>query len=166
MARYLLCDRGFLSTSATVVPVELARKIRFHENLSEAEDTDFDIRLWLSGCNFAMAEQPGTVWKDRYDPGRLSAARSTFRLADWLETLRPKISRKAYLGARGWAVAKGVAVQSRRRALMLYISAVVNGCYSPRLAVIVFLQIFLPDRVYRALADTAIGWLGAGRQET
>ena len=162
MATYLLCDRGFTPTSTLVVPADLARRIRFHEKLSEAEDTDFAVRLSLAGCRFVMAERPGTIWKDRYDPNRLSAGRSTARLAQWLETMKPQIPRKAYLGGRGWAVAKGVALSSRWRALNFYLAAVANGCYRPGLATIIFLQIFLPDRVYRAVADGAIAWLRAG----
>jgi glycosyltransferase involved in cell wall biosynthesis len=162
MPTYLLCDRGFTPTSTLVVPTELARRLRFHEKLSEAEDTDFVIRLWLAGCRFVMAERPGTVWKDRYDPNRLSAGRSTPRLEEWLESMKPDIPPKAYLGGRGWAVAKGVALKSRLRALKLYLAAVSNGCYRPRLAAIIFLQIFLPDRLYRTLADGAVAWLRAG----
>jgi hypothetical protein len=76
--------------------------------------------------------------------------------------MKPDIPRKAYLGGRGWAVAKGVALKSRLRALKLYLAAVSNGCYRPRVAAIIFLQIFLPDRLYRTLADGAVAWLRAG----
>ncbi len=162
MASYLLCDRGFTPTSTLVVPSDLARTIRFHEKLSEAEDTDFAVRLSLAGCRFVMAERPGTIWKDRYDPNRLSAGRSSERLEQWLETMKPQIPHKAYLGGRGWAVAKGVAQSSRWRALNFYLAAVASGCYRPGLAAIIFLQIFLPDRLYRAIADGAIAWLRAG----
>lgn len=164
MAAYLLCDRGFVPTITTVAPAELARNIRYHENLREAEDTDFAVRLSLAGCRFVMADAPGAVWKDRYDPGRQSAGRSTVRLEQWLESMRPSISRKGYLGGMGWAVAKGVATKSPLRAFGLYLNAVLHGCYSPALAPIVFLQIFLPDNLYRAVADGAIRWLRAGLQ--
>ncbi|MEI9995827.1 MAG: glycosyltransferase family A protein [Rhizomicrobium sp.] len=163
MASYLLCDRGFVPTITTVVPAALARETLYDENLREAEDTDFAIRLALGGCRFAMAEAPGAVWKDHFDPRRQSAGRSTERLAAWLEKMKPRIPRKAYLGGRGWAVAKGVVPARPLRALFYYTAALLAGCYRPRLAVIVFLQIFLPDRAYRALADGAIGRLGIGK---
>lgn len=164
MATYLLCDRGFVPTITTVVPTGLARKVRYDEDLREAEDTDFAIRLTLEGCAFVMAEQPGAIWQDHYDPNRQSSARSRPRFAQWLDSLRTRIPRKAYLGGRGWAVAKGVATTNPLRALHCYLSAVLHGCYSPGLAVIVFLQIFLPDAVYRAVADGSIRWLRAGMQ--
>jgi GT2 family glycosyltransferase len=159
MASYLLCDRGFVPTITTVVPAGWARKVLYPTDLREAEDTDFAIRLALAGCAWRMAEAPGAVWKDHFDPHRQSAGRSTQRLAQWLEAMRPRIPRKAYLGGRGWAVAKGVALENPFRALSYYLSAVFAGCYRPGLAAVVFLQIFLPDRLYRTIADGAIGWL-------
>jgi glycosyltransferase involved in cell wall biosynthesis len=162
MAEYLLCDRGFVPTITTVAPAAWAKRIRYHENLREAEDTDFAVRVALAGCRFVMAEAPGAVWKDHFDPHRQSAGRSSARLAEWIETMKPRLTRKSYLGARGWAVAKGVALSHPLRALFYYLAALRAGCYRPRLAAIVFLQIFLPDRMYRAVADHAIGWLRIG----
>ncbi|HWD29609.1 MAG TPA: glycosyltransferase family 2 protein [Rhizomicrobium sp.] len=159
MAAYLLCDRGFVPTITTVVPADLARRVLYNENLREAEDTDFAIRLALEGCRFVMAQEAGAVWKDHFDPNRSSAGRSTERMAKWLDCIRPRIPRKAYLGGRGWAVAKGVATTRPMTAFYYYLVAVLNGCYAPKLAAIVFLQIFLPDRVYRAVADQAAGRL-------
>ncbi|HJW41524.1 MAG TPA: glycosyltransferase family A protein [Rhizomicrobium sp.] len=162
MATYLLCDRGFVPTITTVVPAELAKAILYDEDLREAEDTDFAVRLALAGCRFVMAEEPGALWHDRYDRGRQSAGRSTGRLARWLDTMKPRIPAKAWYGGRGWALAKGIAPRHPLRALGYFVSALVHGCYSPGLAAIVFLQIFLPDRVYRRVADNAIGWLRVG----
>jgi glycosyltransferase involved in cell wall biosynthesis len=162
MAAYLLCDRGFVPTITTVVPAAYAQRILYETDLREAEDTDFAVRLALAGCAFRMAEVPGAVWKDHFDPNRQSAGRSTARLEQWLEAMKPRISHKAYLGGRGWAVAKGVALKHPLRAFGYYLKALFAGCYDLDLAAIVFLQIFLPDSLYRAVADGAIGWLRAG----
>src|ERR1700689_1476938 len=70
MGEYLLCARGFVPTITVVVERELAKRVRYHENLRAAEDTDFAIRLALAGCRFVMAGEPGAVWKDIADPGR------------------------------------------------------------------------------------------------
>jgi hypothetical protein len=78
----------------------------------------------------------------------------------WIDKLKPAIPRKAYLGCMGWAYAKYVAMSDKRAAFGLYLRAVLNGCYAPGLALIVFLQIFLPDGAYRGLADRAISFLG------
>jgi len=162
MATYLLCDRGFVPTITVVVENAAAKAVRFHENLPAAEDTDFAIRLALAGYRFVMAEEPGAIWNDIVDQSRLSAGRNCATLRQWIEELRPKIPVKAYYGCLGWAYAKFVAVNDRPAALKLYLAAVARGCYRPSLAGIVFLQIFLSDRAYRALADAAISKLGAG----
>ena len=162
MATYLLSDRGFVPTITLVVARETARRVRYHENLRAAEDTDFAIRLYLAGQRFAMAEAPGAVWKDVPDPGRTSAGRKGGRMIPWLEEMKPRIPAKAYYGCLGWAVAKHVATVDRFAALKLYASAARRGCYRPGLAGIVFLQIFLSDRAYRTVADGAIQWLRAG----
>ena len=160
MASYLLCCRGMVPTTTLVVPRSLAATTLYDTDLREAEDTDFAIRLALGGCAFRMAEKPGGVWNDHYDPHRQSAGRARARLEEWLNGLKTRIPHKAWLGGRGWAIAKGVAANDPLRALRYYLSAVFAGCYGPGLAVIIFLQIFLPARLYRAGADAAIGWLG------
>jgi glycosyltransferase involved in cell wall biosynthesis len=157
MATYLLCDRGFVPTITVTVERSIARRVRYSEYLRFGEDTDFAIRLYLAGCRFAMLEEPGAIWHDLADPNRASAHRRGARMMKWLEDLRPRIPSTAYYGCRGWTIAKGVALNDKRRALRLYLSAVLHGAYRPRLAVIVFLQIFLPDPTYRRIADWAIG---------
>ncbi len=160
MSTYLLCDRGFLATSTIVVPAEMARRIRFDVNLPAAEDTDFAIRAALAGARFVMATDPGMIWRDWADPNRLSAGRRCESMKGWIDGLRPLIAEKAYYGCLGWAYAKYVAVSDRRAALKLYFDAVSRGCYHPSLAVIVFLQIFLRDGIYRRVADYAIALFG------
>ncbi len=164
MAVYLMCDRGFTPTSTMVVDADLARKVRFHEKLPPAEDTDFAIRSALAGARFVMAENPSVVCRDVPDAGRLSAGRRGASIMPWLDGLRPHIPAKAYHGYRGWPYAKFVATQKRGEAFRLWLNATLRGCYRPSFAAIVFLQIFLSDGFYRRVADGAIKWLGAGWQ--
>lgn len=161
MATYLLCDRGFIATSVIVVPAEVARTVRFNENLPAAEDTDFLIRAALGGTRFVMAETPSLYWRDFYDPNRLSIGRRCASMKDWIDSLRGQIPEKAYYGCLGWAYAKYVAMDAPFAAFRLWLVAVLRGCYRPSVAAIVFLQIFLGDKGYRHLADIAIQWLGA-----
>ena len=159
MATYLLCDRGFVPTITVAVERKLAQRIRYSEYLRFGEDIDFALRLFLDGCRFKMLEQPGAIWHDLHDTNRASANRKGARLAAWVEDLRTHIPAAAYHGCRGWTIAKGVVRNDRWKALRLYLTAVLHGCYRPRLAVIIFLQIFLSDGQYRRIADWAIGWL-------
>jgi glycosyltransferase involved in cell wall biosynthesis len=165
MASYLLCDRGFVPTITIAVEREMARRIRYHENLRAAEDTDFAIRLALAGCRFAMIEEPGAVWNDLHNPARASSGHGRDALGAWLESMRPHITARAYHGGRGWAYAKQLAPSRPIAASMLYLNAVLRGCYRPPLAAVVFLQIFLGRAGYRRLADSAIAWLRAGLRE-
>jgi glycosyltransferase involved in cell wall biosynthesis len=169
MGEYLLCARGFVPTITLVVERVLAGRVRYHEKLRAAEDTDFAIRLAAAGCRFVMAEEPGAVWKDIADPGRASAAAAslhTRHFAQWLNGIKPVMTKRAWRGGRGWAYAKMLAREGHKfQALKLYLAALVSGCYAPRLAAVVFLQIFLNAARYRRLADTLIGWLHPGLDE-
>jgi glycosyltransferase involved in cell wall biosynthesis len=153
MGDYLFCDRGFIPTITTVLPREQARLIRYDEHLRMLEDTDFAIRLSLAGCHFEMLEKPGAVWNDRADPSRTSSIARTEPLGAWLERMKPMISSRAYHGARGWPYAKRLVRTHPWTALRLYLVAVSRGCYSPYLAGVVFLQIFLGGVFYRRLAN-------------
>ena len=162
MAVYLLCRRGFVPINTVVVERALAQSVRFHESLPAAEDTDFAIRCALSGARFAMVEAPGARWRDVDDPNRLSSGRRGASMRQWIDALRPRIPSKAYYGCLGWAYAKCIAANDAYGALQLYLGAIMRGCYRPRLAGIIFLQIFLPDSTYRRLADFAIARFRAG----
>jgi hypothetical protein len=76
--------------------------------------------------------------------------------------MRPRLSPRAYHGARGWAFAKLVKPERPWAALALYLNAVLRGCYRPSLAGAIGLQIFLGRPGYRRLADWGISWLGLG----
>ena len=154
IADYLLRDRGFVPTDTLVVPRELAARVRYDESTRLGDDKDFAIRLALVGCKFVFVDTPGAVCDDRYSPQRLSAGRAG--ALDWLERLHPQIPPRAYYGYRGWVVAKGT--PNIFAALGLYLAALIRGCYRPRLALAVFLQIVLPEHAYRALADGVIAW--------
>jgi glycosyltransferase involved in cell wall biosynthesis len=164
MAEYLLCDRGFVPTISLAVPAGMARQVHYAD-LPPAEDTDFAVRLFNLGCRFVMAEEPGAVWRDVSDPRRSAASRNAESMRQWLDRMKPAIPARAWHGGRGWAYAKLVSHTSLRQALGLYFTALLNGCYRPRLAIVVLLQILLSDAGYRRLADGAISWLRAGLRE-
>jgi glycosyltransferase involved in cell wall biosynthesis len=169
MGEYLLCERGFVPTISLVVERQMAKRVRYHANLRAAEDTDFAMRLALQGCRFLMAQEAGAVWKDIADPHRTSAGRAssrTQRFGAWLEQMKPRMTPRAWRGGRGWAYAKMKARDgNKREALTLYLAALFHGCYAPKLAAVIFLQIFLNAAQYRRVADTAIAWLHMGLRD-
>lgn len=156
MATYLLCDRGFVPTITLVVPREIAARVRYDERVGLGDDKDFAIRLAQAGCKFLFIETPGALCSDIYDPKRLSSGRKGAALGNWIERLRPTIPSRAYYGCRGWIIAKGLVRDDFFGALRLYLTALFRGCYRPRMAAVIFLQIFLPDSLYRGLSDRII----------
>lgn len=165
MADYLLCDRGFVQTSTVVLPTVLARKVRYLDGLPYGQDTDFAIRLAHAGAHFRMLEDPSAIWLDVKDESRISARTRPEPRQKWLNGIRPMVSERAYHGDRGWFVAKAHARQGDfGKAFLLYWNAVRRGCYTPRLAATIGLQIFL-GRFYRTLADTYVSLRDKGRPE-
>ena len=157
MADYLLCDRGFVPTITLVVPRPWARRVRYAESLPFAQDTDFAIRLFLAGCRFVMAPKPAAIWNDVCNPARISAGRKNARLVDWLDKMQRRIPARSYYGARGWIIAKGVVQTRPFVAIGYYLVALFRGCYRPRLAPVILVQILASDQLYRKLADWIIG---------
>lgn len=153
MATYLMCDRGFVQTSGLCLPAAVARAVRYREDAKFGDDTDFAVRLQLAGCRFVMAAQPSAVWADDLDHDRLSNQRLPLSNLKWLEDLRPDIPDRAYHGYRGWHLAKSILHDRPLMALGLFLSALFRGCYGPRLALVIFLQIVLPNKQYRQLTD-------------
>lgn len=159
MGEYLLCDRGFVPTITLVVEREMAARVRYHADLRPGQDVDFAMRLALAGCRFRMAEKPGAVWFDMPDPRRVSRSTGSRRFGAWLAQMKPVMTPRAWHGARGWAFAKLVAgEQGRGRGLMLSLDAILRGCYAPRMALVVLMQVMLDARQYRMLADGVLRW--------
>jgi len=156
MATYLMCDRGFVQTSGVCLSRETARLIRYRDDAKFGDDTDFAIRLHLAGYPFIMADAPGVVWSDDLDHERLSDIRQPLGELKWLEDLRPDIPARAYHGYRGWHEAKSLMQTAPLRALGLYFKAAVRGAYSPRFAMVVLMQIVVPNHYYRLLSDVWI----------
>ena len=167
MATYLLCDRGFVPTITVVVPRELAARVRYHENLRPAEDTDFAIRLALAGyasrCWKSPARCGRTNCRSRAAPPPARAA----ALGTWLQQMRPQITvpRLSWRARLGLCQA-GARASIRCRRLALYLNAVLRGCYRPSPGVRdVPADIPGCRASYRRLADHAISWLRIGLRE-
>lgn len=157
MSDYLLRDRGFLQTSTLVVPTKLAQRVRFDDELPFGQDTDFAIRLFAEGTMFHMKDEPAVIWRDVFDDKRISSKSRPNVRENWLEKVKPHITKRAYLGDKGWFVAKAYAQQGNRgKALSYYLTAVFNRCYSIKHTLVVGLQIFCSPAFYRKLADKYI----------
>lgn len=153
LATYLMCDKGWVQTSTLCVKTPLAQKIKYLETLSCGDDMDFAIRLYNDGAKFKMIEEPRAIYMDLPDPDRLSFVRDYDEIMEWTKDLKNSIPKKAYHGHMGWRVAKTIVGKSYFKALGLYLNAVLHGAYKPKMAAIIFLQIFLPKSLYRKVTD-------------
>ncbi len=153
MADYLLCRRGWVPTSTCVVEKLWARRIRYLETLGCGDDMDFAIRLFNEGAKFHMLDKALIVYMDLKDPNRLSLTRNYKELNRWIEGLRDAIPSKAYYGHRGWRLAKTMVGKSYFKAFLMYMNAVFRGAYSPKMAMVIFCQIFFPRDLYRNTCD-------------
>ncbi|HEV7352113.1 MAG TPA: glycosyltransferase family A protein [Brevundimonas sp.] len=161
MAEYLLCDRGFVQPSSLVVPTELARTVLFLEGLPFGQDTDFAIRLYLAGARFIMKPNPSAFWRDLPRSSRVSTNLNAKSRLDWHRTLANKIPKRALVADAGWVAAKAYAREGKPiRAIALYIKALIEGAYSPRLSIVVLAQILIDPILYRTLADSLIRMRG------
>jgi glycosyltransferase involved in cell wall biosynthesis len=151
--RYLMCERGFIQTSSMALRRTLAAAVRYREDVGFGDDTDFAVRLSLAGARFLMAPGATVLWADRRAENRLSQVRSNIGNLAWLSDLKPYISARAYSAYMGWHAAKSVWPTSRRTALRYYFEALRHGAFRPGLALVVLLQIVVPDATYRRAAD-------------
>jgi glycosyltransferase involved in cell wall biosynthesis len=157
ISEYLLNGRGFIQTSTIVLPTKIAREVRFDESLRYGQDTDFVIRLSHSGISFVMAERPSVIWDDIWNEKRTSSSIDPNNRIDWLKKNRKLISIKAYKADMGWNVAKGLSSSGHKfEALYYYFIAIINGCYGAKLAITVFLQVFLSPANYRKISNVTL----------
>ncbi|MGP9801291.1 glycosyltransferase family 2 protein [Rheinheimera sp. NSM] len=154
ISEYLMSDRGFVPTISLIVPAQLAKRVRYDENLSKGDDYDFAIRLAAAGGKFMMLSEPSAVWDDQWNPTRLSNARNTQERIDWLNRIRDLITDKAYYAEMGWPVAKYLSEEGKKTiALKHYFKALFKGCFRLKMAIVVFLQVALSKNAYRRMSD-------------
>ncbi len=157
---YLILHGGFIQTSTLIVPTVMAQDVMFDELLPFGQDTDFCIRLAAHGAQFKMTGSALVVWKDTWSALRVSSNPKYLAMISWTERIRPVISRRSFFAYRGWHIAKAAKPHSLSVALRLYLSALLRGAFSPKLAIKVALQLLLPRSLYRSIADQVVSHLG------
>jgi glycosyltransferase involved in cell wall biosynthesis len=154
VSEYYLCSQGWVQTSTLVLPASLAKAVKYNEAFRSNNDADFTIRLVNAGGKLIMQDNPGAIYYDRHDYSRLSRLDDIEKRLIWLGRIRPIITERAYWGDMGWKIAKLYAQRGLYfKAFINYINALRRGCYKPKMAVIVFVQIIMPVKMYRRFAD-------------
>lgn len=154
MSEYLLANRGFIQTSVLVLKSDVAKNVCYLPDLKGGQDTDYAIRLYAAGYQLSFLEAPGAVWLDHVDENRISSKIDFNNRINWLKTNKSMITQKAYLADYGWFIAKAMAREGMKiKAFLLYLRALINLCYPPKLATVVFFQVVLSPRSFRRFSD-------------
>jgi len=157
MSEYLICSKGFLQTSTLVMPASIAKSTSYLEWLPYGQDVDFALRLSQKNLTFHMQPSPSVVWKDYSDSGRISAKSNPAIREKWLSEARDLMTPRAKTAYTGWYVAKSYAESGQRlKGLRLTTTSILKGAYTPKYAIIIFLQVLLAGGPYRKLSDFII----------
>ena len=149
MGDYVACRGGWTPTPTISLPLVAARAVRFDEKISFGDDTDFAIRLAASRTPFYMLREAAVIVVDDESGDRLSRSGDWRAVLEWLDRIRPLISRRAYLAYRGWHVARLAANEGHYSAAVQFcLVALIGGALPPRLAAKALGQIFIRRSVY------------------
>ena len=89
LGKYFFSEGNFLSSSAIVARLDVARDIRFSERATKFDDTDFVIRTQAAGYPVHMLPQSLYVWHDEVAVGRMSRSRDHELHLAWARSLGP-----------------------------------------------------------------------------
>lgn len=166
IGEYMFVCNGLIQNSAIVVHRETAALVRFDAEVKVLDDPAFCLRLDKAGVRFFMVEEPLTIWTDMTDVDRRSRESRYDDLRDWLERLRPMLSRKAVFGYRAIVLAPRLAGSKPLAALkdiaLGYFVAGVPGPVTLRFIV----RAFIPTAARRQLAYAYRGALRLIRRRT
>jgi len=158
---YLTCTTGWIQTSTMVVEGAFAKKIRFSEKLPSSQDTDFAVRCFLNGANFHFFDKCYSIMNDMYDPNRVSKQSNVTPLLSWVEEMKSKgMSKKSYLGFKGWQCARIESESNVFSALKLYLPSLIGRAFTLKTSVRVFLQIVIKQEKYHKLMSLLVLILG------
>jgi glycosyltransferase involved in cell wall biosynthesis len=163
ISEYLMVHHQFIQTSTIVVPSKLAKKNKFTEGLIFGQDTDFCIKLGKSGADFIFIDKELTIWFDEYSPSRVSSTNSSDKVLLWLDGIRNDITDRAYYCYKGFHIARMLSRTNKARGIGLYLQTLFKLYFPPKLAVIAFLQVVLPAKLYRECSNLVVRILGVDK---
>ncbi len=119
-ADFIYRDGGRLQTSMLTLPRDIARAHPFREDLRVNQDSDFAMRLHVSGVRFHLDPEPGVIKDESDSADRLSRDTTTVDLSyDWFRSVSsgwsPAAIRGYYVQDRAWRL---IGAGRRREALL------------------------------------------------
>ena len=96
LGRYFFSEGNYLSSSAIVASLEVARSVRFGVALARLEDIDFYVRAQAAGYELHMLAEPMHIWHDEETEGRLSRVHNGDSELAWARSMGPLLSESAF----------------------------------------------------------------------
>ncbi len=166
---FLYVHGGFIQTSTLVVPARLAREVSWDEDVTFGDNDQFAIDCHRTGIRFRMLPEPLVLYSDVVSADALSQLpihagdspkhTNFFR---WMETQRPHMSERAWLGFRARFLSVGLARRHPLRALGSLWAAWRGGAMGAGGVARQMLQNWSPA-FYRRLTDRYVAWRGVPR---
>lgn len=161
VGEYLFVQNQLIQTSTIVLPIALAREVKFDGSLRKGQDLDFCLRLQKAGARFRMIDEPLIIWTDTTETGRTSHLNGYQPVLTWLDHCAQLMTERAKLGYRATVLPYYMGrheplVVARDLWLGLMVARV-------PLAIILrqTLRAYLPQRSYRRIVNTIVKWAGA-----
>jgi hypothetical protein len=153
---YLFSARQAIQTSTVVIKREIAKRVRFDDDLRKGQDLDFAVRLFNYGVNFTFISEVLSIWTDQKSEGRVSHRNNYEQLENWLSQNKHKLSLKAYYGYRANVLSFELSRVKPMSAIKDIVLGSLRGGVTVTRSVHSLLRAFVPSRFYRKLIDYII----------
>ncbi|MEU4215174.1 glycosyltransferase family 2 protein [Actinoplanes sp. NPDC026623] len=164
--RGLFHGEGFIQTSTIMAPTELLRRVPFTVGLRRMQELDWALRATAGGeSGLLIAPEPLVVWHTDEDRPRISGESPFPQQLQWLERIRPLLTRRAY-AALTMSVICSMAATTRSPRIFFSLLAQARRHGDPRAVdYLTYLQIWLiPPQLRRTLRDALLGRGRASRR--
>lgn len=153
--RGLFHGDGFIQTSTIMAPTELLRQVPFTVGLRRFQELDWTIRaLSCDGVDLVYPAEPLVIWHQDEDRPRISFESPWQQSIEWLDRIRPLITRRAY-AALAMSVVASTAAPTRRWSLFRSLLRDARRHGDPRFVdYVTYMQVWLiPPALRRTLRD-------------
>lgn len=151
-------DDGFAQVSSFCLPLELARRVRFHEGLKQYEDHLFLLEAMAAGAQYVLAPEALSVWRDDERPDRLGASDSLVSGRDFLRIAAPYLSPRARAAFEARCLGPSLWRENSGKALRTFYSAYQSGGLSPAQAARLMARCCLPETALRRVRKRVYDW--------
>lgn len=154
VGEFLFADRGPMQTSSLVLPAAFARGVRFDERLRRLQDWDFVLRVARAKARIEHIPDATAIYDAPERADRISAHLDPDFLLEWISERRDNLSERAYAGFLANKLAPELVQVGRRMdALPMVLQGLQSGAMRPRHALVEFLRIGTPTRVFTRLTS-------------